>query len=508
MTQDTLARRARPEAAADRASASRWTTRPGVAAGSLLIVDSLAVAFPIAILIAPPLGDLRGQDAVGVLTIVGQALASTHAHAFFTSMTLWVIAFLLSGIHTRRRLITPFRHPLKFITLALIVYGLFAFAATTGTLGNLPDPYRATIPGLCLVAAVHMIWRLFENFLESRQPKGLLFAPHSSAAPMEALLKQNERALNIRLVGLLDWDDHFPLTPGYLSEHIDEILNAMRDCGATVLLLTTTTIPDFTDLQDFRWQLENEGMNLDLVMEPADFAPDLIEVVTAPGLAIARTEARRDSLVESILHRLFDIAVSSLLILMLSPLWIILYFLIRHEDGGPAFFFQQRVGRGGATFPMVKFRTMAVDAEARLQELREKERALRAGRTGDEDDPDTGILFKLKDDPRVTKIGRFLRRTSIDELPQLFNVWWGHMSLVGPRPPLPREVALYEPRVMRKFNVRPGMTGLWQVSGRSNLSWPEAIRLDLHYVEHRSFSFDLWILMQTVRVVLRQDGAY
>jgi lipopolysaccharide/colanic/teichoic acid biosynthesis glycosyltransferase len=149
----------------------------------------------------------------------------------------------------------------------------------------------------------------------------------------------------------------------------------------------------------------------------------------------------------------------------------------------------------GQTFTMLKFRSMVVDADRRLEEIR-------AANISD------GLLFKLRDDPRVTPVGRWLRRLSLDELPQLLNVLDGTMSLVGPRPPLPTEVARYDSQVRRRLLVKPGLTGLWQISGRSDLPWEEAVRLDLRYVENWSLAMDLLILVKTVRAVLGSSGAY
>ena len=159
------------------------------------------------------------------------------------------------------------------------------------------------------------------------------------------------------------------------------------------------------------------------------------------------------------------------------------------------FFRQSRVGRDGDAFGMFKFRSMVVDAEQQLAELK----------GANEMD---SVLFKMKDDPRITKVGKFLRRYSIDELPQLFNVLRGEMSLVGPRPPLPSEVSQYHDDVHRRLLVRPGLTGLWQVSGRSGLSWDEAVRLDLYYVDNWSMVIDLVIIVKTVKAVLVSRGAY
>ncbi|MEV6491781.1 sugar transferase, partial [Actinoplanes sp. NPDC051633] len=178
-----------------------------------------------------------------------------------------------------------------------------------------------------------------------------------------------------------------------------------------------------------------------------------------------------------------------------APLLLAIAIWIKADSGGPVFFRQTRVGRGGELFRMVKFRTMRVDAEHRLPAMREHNES-------------SGVLFKIRDDPRITRSGRLLRRHSLDELPQLINVLMGQMSLVGPRPPLPGEVEQYPHDMRRRLVVKPGMTGLWQVSGRSDLSWEDSIRLDLRYVENWSLTVDLVILMRTALVVTRGEGAY
>ena len=165
---------------------------------------------------------------------------------------------------------------------------------------------------------------------------------------------------------------------------------------------------------------------------------------------------------------------------------------IKRHDGGPALFRQTRVGREGAEFTCLKLRSMTVDAEQRLEELETRDH----------------VLFKSTHDPRVTKPGRFIRRFSLDELPQLVNVVRGEMSLVGPRPPLPSEVEQYEDDMLRRLNVLPGVTGLWQVSGRSDLSWEDTVRLDLYYVDNWSMVQDLLILARTVSAVAGSRGAY
>jgi lipopolysaccharide/colanic/teichoic acid biosynthesis glycosyltransferase len=193
--------------------------------------------------------------------------------------------------------------------------------------------------------------------------------------------------------------------------------------------------------------------------------------------------------------RLVDIAGSLAAITVLSPLLIVVAALVK-MDGGPAVFVQTRVGRHGRVFKMYKFRSMHPDAEKRLAEC------LKQNQHGG------GITFKIKNDPRVTTIGRWIRRYSVDELPQLFNVLFGHMSLVGPRPPVPREVALYTLADRRRLMVKPGITCIWQVSGRAEIDFPGQVRLDVDYIESQSLAQDLRILARTPKAVVFGTGAY
>jgi exopolysaccharide biosynthesis polyprenyl glycosylphosphotransferase len=213
------------------------------------------------------------------------------------------------------------------------------------------------------------------------------------------------------------------------------------------------------------------------------------------GLPLLHVEQPQTGEAGGLSKRLFDLVTATTGLVVLSPLLLLLALAVKLQDGGPVLFRQARVGRNGETFHMLKFRSMVVDAEARLAELRER---------NDFDD----VLFKMKQDPRVTRLGRFLRKYSLDELPQLANVVRGEMSMVGPRPPLPAEVDRYGRDVHRRLLVRPGITGLWQVSGRSGLSWDESVRLDLYYVDNWSMVSDLVIIAKTVKAVLRSHGAY
>lgn len=195
------------------------------------------------------------------------------------------------------------------------------------------------------------------------------------------------------------------------------------------------------------------------------------------------------------LKRALDIAASLTALLLLSPLFLLIAAAVWVEDRGPVFFAQTRVGRYGRHFKMYKIRSMCLDAEQRLKELLAKNQHRE------------GVTFKLKDDPRITHVGKWLRKFSLDELPQILNVLRGDMSLVGPRPPVPREVAQYEPADRRRLAVKPGITCIWQISGRSEIDFSGQVKLDVDYIESQGFWIDLKIITQTVPAVLSGRGA-
>jgi exopolysaccharide biosynthesis polyprenyl glycosylphosphotransferase len=195
------------------------------------------------------------------------------------------------------------------------------------------------------------------------------------------------------------------------------------------------------------------------------------------------------------IKRFIDIIISSVALAALSPIFLVVATLIKLEDRGPVFFAQRRVGKWGREFKMFKFRSMCVDAEQRLQAILAKNQH------------SNGITFKAKDDPRITCIGKWLRKFSIDEFPQFYNVLKGEMSLVGPRPPVPREVAMYTPADRRRLEVTPGLTCFWQIGGRADIDFPEQVRLDLQYIESQSLWLDVKILFRTVPAVLLGRGA-
>jgi exopolysaccharide biosynthesis polyprenyl glycosylphosphotransferase len=267
------------------------------------------------------------------------------------------------------------------------------------------------------------------------------------------------------------------------------------DADADVVFLAGGAFSSAADMRRLAWDLEHEDIQVVIAPSVTDVSSERVSVRPVGGLPLIHLEKPRSAAAVRSAKRVFDLVGSLALLVLFSPLITFAALRIYLHDHGPVLFSQARVGRDGKVFRVWKFRSMVTNAEQLLAAL-QKEQGYETG------------LFKMEDDPRVTSPGRWLRRFSIDELPQLLNVLHGDMSLVGPRPPLTHEVAQYDDDMIRRLRVRPGMTGLWQVSGRSELSWSEATRLDLYYVDNWSMFQDLTILCRTLGAVLSPRGAY
>jgi exopolysaccharide biosynthesis polyprenyl glycosylphosphotransferase len=276
---------------------------------------------------------------------------------------------------------------------------------------------------------------------------------------------------------------------------LDDITAAVKAFGADTVAVTACPEMNGVRLRGLAWELEKTGT--DLCVSPAllDVAGPRTTIRPTAGLTLLHVDHPQLTGIRLVIKDLFDRCAAAAALVMLAPIMALLAIAIRLHDGGPVLFTQVRIGKDGREFLIYKFRTMVVDAEQRRSELLP---------SNDSD----GVLFKLRKDPRVTVVGGHLRRFSLDELPQLYNVFLGHMSLVGPRPALPDEAEKYAEHVRRRLVVKPGLTGLWQVSGRSDLSWNESVRLDLRYVENWSFALDLQILWKTIGALRRGSGAY
>jgi exopolysaccharide biosynthesis polyprenyl glycosylphosphotransferase len=285
--------------------------------------------------------------------------------------------------------------------------------------------------------------------------------------------------------------------PVYGQLGVEQVAHAVSQAQADTVIVLPCPELDGSAVRRLAWKLERDDIDLILASALLDVAGDRTTIRPVDGLPLLHVEHPRLKGGRRMIKEVFDRVGGIGGVIVLSPLLIAVALLIKCTRGGagPVIFRQVRVGKNGRQFIIYKFRTMYSDAEARLNSLRHLNEF-------------DGGLFKMRNDPRITPVGRWLRRYSIDELPQLFNVVKGDMSLVGPRPPLPREVAEYAFDMRRRLVVKPGVTGLWQVSGRSDLSWEDTIRLDLRYVENWSFMMEVTILIQTITAVFRSSGAY
>ena len=280
-----------------------------------------------------------------------------------------------------------------------------------------------------------------------------------------------------------------------VTQDFDGILSAIISSEVDAVAVSAGVNLHPQDLRRLGWELASRNIGMILAPALTDVAGPRIHTQPVAGLPLIHVSTPKLTGGKKLAKRSFDLVVAGLLVFCLSPLFLALALMVHFSDGGPVFYKQERIGLRGTTFRMLKFRSMRVDADAQLHALLASQGA------------GTTPLFKVDNDPRITPLGRYLRKYSLDELPQLLNVLGGSMSLVGPRPQRDSEVVLYDDAAHRRLYVSPGMSGLWQVSGRSNLSWEESIRLDLYYVENWSLMGDVIILFKTFKAVFASDGA-
>lgn len=283
--------------------------------------------------------------------------------------------------------------------------------------------------------------------------------------------------------------------PRALREDTTLVLRAVESCSADVIFVAPGQHMAGERLRRLSWALHDAGLPLAVLPGLTEVSRRRISVTSAAGLTLLHVAPASRRGLPKVLKETTDRVGAVLLLAALSPLFAALALAVRLDSSGPVFYRQTRIGQGQVPFRMWKFRTMTPDADDRRGDLE----------AVNESD---GHMFKMRRDPRVTRMGRFLRRFSLDELPQLVNVLRGEMSLVGPRPPLPEEVARYDDFELRRLSVKPGLTGLWQVSGRSDLSWDETVALDLRYVDNWSYAGDWDVLVRTLRAVVDGRGAY
>lgn len=305
---------------------------------------------------------------------------------------------------------------------------------------------------------------------------------------------RREPWLGYDVIGVLTPDLEQPYSDIPVLGTPADVVDIAVKSKASAVIFTEGAFPSSADFRRMAWKLEDKHTDMIIVPALTDVSAERLDIRPVAGLPLVHVDKPQAAKAGRSIKRIFDIVGSLILIILSSPLVLISAILIKLEDGGPIFFKQLRTGRNGEPFYCYKLRSMCTDAEARKASLAHLD--------------DGDLMFRVVNDPRVTRIGRVLRNLSIDEIPQFYNVLIGDMSLVGPRPALPSEVAQYSDDAKRRLQVRPGVSGLWQVSGRSDLSWEETVRLDLYYVDNWSLLQDLNILRKTLGAVIEAKGAY
>lgn len=409
----------------------------------------------------------------------------------------WLLALSLVDSRSSRVIGTGNTEYVRIADASLRLFGAVAILAFLLKIDLTRSYLLATLPiGVLLVCIERWIWRLW---LIRRRRSGAFSARVllvGSERSVAQIARELQRAANAGyvVVGAC-------VPTGRIAEtiegtgipiigRVDAIPAALERAHADTVAVTSTDELPPDKVKQISWSLEAGRQHLVLAPSIMDIAGPRLHTRPVSGLPLIHVETPRFSKGQRVLKRCLDITASAAGVIVLAPLLLTIALTVKLTSPGPVLFRQERVGKDGVHFTMLKFRTMVVNAEELLDTLREGQDA------GNE------ILFKMHNDPRVTGPGRLLRKFSLDELPQLFNVFAGSMSLVGPRPPLPSEVERYADHVHRRFLAKPGITGLWQVSGRSSLSWEESVRLDLSYVENWTLLGDIVILFRTAKAAL------
>jgi exopolysaccharide biosynthesis polyprenyl glycosylphosphotransferase len=441
----------------------------------------------------------------------GAELSSLGGDGYRTGVALLIIGFwlaALAGMRTRspRFIGTGIDEYLRVARATFLTFGAIAIAALLLKL-ELARGYLAIAFPLGLVALIagRLGWRKYVARQRERglyRARVLVVGDVVAAADLaDELTRGRARAYDVvgALVPCHGTNPATAQTAGrsrvpVLGDERD-VLEAIATSGADTVAIVGTDHLGMRGIRQLIWDLEPLGVDLIVSTGVMDVALSRLVMRPASGIPVLQVEKPQYQGAKKFQKRVFDVLFSAVALVVTAPILALSALAIKLTSAGPVFYRADRVGIEGTSFSMFKFRTMIQDADKQLEVLR----------SANETD---GLLFKIRNDPRVTPIGRLLRKFSIDELPQFLNVLRGEMSVVGPRPPLQCEVEEYDPEVSRRLLVKPGITGLWQVSGRSDLSWDESVRLDLSYVDNWSMVGDLLIVAKTVVAVLGREGAY
>lgn len=463
-------------------------------ARNLLVTDALVLVWVVYGTQIAWLGFREVRLATGSL----EGLPAVSYWAFSAGLiAVWMWALHLVDSRSHRVIGTG---PTEYVRVARASFSLFGAIAIIAFLTKI-DVARGylllSLPvGVVTLVYVRWLWR---RWLVSQRRSGaysarvlLVGSPISIANIAHDLQRSTDAGFNV--VGACTPKgrvaDTIPNTGIPVLGSVSTIEEALHTAAADTVVVTSSGELPPGGIKRLSWALEAGRQHLILAPNITDIAGPRIHTRPISGLPLIHVETPRYTSGQRVVKRLMDMVLSIVGIVLIAPVFLILAILVKTTSRGPVLFRQTRVGLHGQEFQMLKFRSMVTNAEELLAEIRKSQ------------DSGNEVLFKMANDPRVTGVGRVMRRYSLDELPQLFNVLGGTMSLVGPRPSLPIEVNEYADHVHRRFLVKPGITGLWQVSGRSALSWDESVRLDLSYVENWSMLADVIIMFRTLRAAL------
>lgn len=420
-------------------------------------------------------------------------LAVSYTVISVTLLCAWMLALSVYGTREFRVIGTGTQEYRLVADSAMRLFGILAIVAFLFQVSFARGYVLIAFPlGVAVLLFSRWMWRQWLGIQRARgqySSRVLLAGSYESVRVLMQELQQRPEA-GYMVAGAVVPGAHAEIAGVPVVGTLDSIVEGMARVGADTVVITSSAELPSDRVRDLSWRLEPGKQHLVVAPSLVDVGGPRIHTRPVSGLPLIHVETPRFEGGKRFAKRAFDIIVSGGLLILLLPLFAIIGMVVKTTSAGPVFYRQERIGRGGAPFQMLKFRSMRQDADALLLALLKEQ--------GKSDQP----LFKVENDPRVTQVGRFLRRHSLDEFPQLINVLKGDMSLVGPRPQRAAEVALYDERAGRRLVVQPGMTGLWQVSGRSSLSWEDAIRLDLFYVENWSLTADLILLLRTFRAVV------
>ncbi|MFD1810860.1 sugar transferase [Rhodococcus gannanensis] len=440
------------------------------------------------------------------LLAVGTVSESNYVVVSACLVVAWTATLAMFRTRSRRVIGSGYDEYQRVVSGTLWMFGAVAIVALVVKL-DLARGYLAIALPVGLLALLLSRW-LWRRVVTHRRRRG--------AYQTSVLVVGGERAVRLmtrtfqrgvsdgyRVVGVC-----VPRYAGAVGQHMEvdgnrvaiygdegSVVPALAASGADTVVVTATETLGHEGIRDLVWELEPYAADLVVATGVVDVSGPRMEMRPVAGLPLIHLEKPSYHGAKRSGKRIFDLVFSGLALLVLAPLFALVALAIKIDSKGPVFYRSERIGLDGKPFGMIKFRSMVTDADKQVDTLIARNEG-------------AGLLFKMRDDPRVTRVGRTIRRFSIDELPQFVNVLRREMSVVGPRPPLRREVENYDGVIRRRLLVRPGVTGLWQVSGRSDLSWGESVRLDLAYVDNWSMVSDVLIIAKTIKAVVGSDGAY